>query len=214
MENIHYLEPTQIHAIIDAIRLVSIHPERDSLLFEVLWQTGARISEATKLVPEHVGQTSIVLNNLKQKKRVKEGNKYIKVHDPTALKEVEVSEELCNKIREYCKENSIATGQWIFPSNRTKAKPLSRWYAWNIINKASESAQVFVFGKKNPATGGKFKGVYPHMFRHSCAVHLLDKTGNVELVRVHLGHSNLTTTQGYAHIKTEKIKKTIKNVEW
>ena len=140
--------------------------------------------------------------------------KYVKEHDPNAIKEVEVSEALCTKVKEYCKENNILPGQWVFPSNHTKSKPIARWYVWDIMNKASEHAQVFVFGKKNPATGGIFKGAYPHMLRHSCAVHLLDATDNVELVRVHLGHSRITTTQGYAHIKPEKLKRSIKNIEW
>ena len=214
MDNILYLEPEQVHAIINSIPVVSLHQERDMLLIEVLWQTGARICEVTNLVPEHVGMTSIVLRNLKQKKRIRIDDGYITVHDPNALKEVEVSEELCDKVKEYCKTNEIFPGQWVFPSNRTKSKPLSRWYAWNIINKASENAQIFVFGKKNIATGGRFKGAYPHIFRHSCAVHLLDSTDNVELVRLHLGHGRLTTTQGYVHIKPEKMKATIKNVEW
>jgi len=215
MDDIHYLEPSQIHAIIDAVPSVSKYPERDMLLLEVMWQTGARVGEATTLLPEHVGTTSIVLKNLKQRKRIRTSDgTYLKIHDVNAIKEVEVSEELCLKVKDYCREHELQTGQWVFPSNRTKSKPLARWYVWDMLNKASEHAQVFVFGKKNPTTGGKFKGAYPHMFRHSCAVHLLDKTDNVELVRIHLGHSRITTTQGYAHIKPDKVRKTIKNIEW
>lgn len=215
MDDIHYLEPVQIHAIIDAIPSVSKHAERDMLLFEVMWQTGARVGEATTLLPERVGMTSLVLKNLKQRKRVRKADgKYVKEHDPNAIKEVEVSEEICNKVKAYCKENNIEPGQWVFPSNHTNSKPIARWYVWDIMNKASEHAQVFVFGKKNPATGGKFKGAYPHLFRHSCACHLLDQTDNIMLVKEHLGHANISTTQGYAHIKTDKVRKTIKNIEW
>jgi site-specific recombinase XerD len=210
-----YLEPEQIHAIIEALSNVSKRAERDKLFFELMWQSGGRVQEVTTLVPEHIGMSSVVLRNLKQVKRVKDNTgKTIRVHDETAIKEVEISEDLCNRLKEYCKEHKIDIGQWVFPSNRDKKKPLNRWYVWDILTKASESAMVFAFGKRNPRTGGRFKGAYPHLLRHSCAVHLLDKTDNMELVREHLGHSDISTTQIYAKVKSTKMKKSMKDIEW
>ena len=218
-----YLEPEEVRAIIGTIPQVSKHSERDQLLIELLWQSGARVTEAITLVPERIGMTSVVLRNLKQKAILKdkdgktvrdENRKIVKISDPNALKEVEVSEPLCNRLRQFCKVNEISSGEWVFKSNRNSNKHLSRWYVWNMLTKVSEVAQVFKFGKRHPRTGGKFKGAYPHILRHSTAMFLLDQTENIDLVREHLGHASVVTTQGYAAVSKRKMKTVIKDIQW
>ncbi len=71
--------------------------------------------------------------------------------------------------------------------------------------------QVERIVKKYAKKAGLKKNVYPHMLRHSFAVHCLKEGMNLRTVQKMLGHSSLTTTQIYLDLTGEDIKKDYEN---
>lgn len=60
---------------------------------------------------------------------------------------------------------------------------------------------------KLSVTQGIDQPVHPHMMRHSFASHLLESSGDLRAVQELLGHSNLSTTQVYAHLDFQHLAK-------
>jgi len=47
---------------------------------------------------------------------------------------------------------------------------------------------------------GVTKRVYPHLFRHSCATHLMGSGVNLRIIQGYMGHTASTTTEFYTHV--------------
>ncbi len=47
--------------------------------------------------------------------------------------------------------------------------------------------------------------VYPHMFRHACATHVLESSGSIREVQELLGHASISTTQIYTHLNAQHL---------
>ncbi|MEL6821801.1 MAG: site-specific tyrosine recombinase XerD [Calditrichota bacterium] len=77
-------------------------------------------------------------------------------------------------------------------------RSLSRMGVWNIVRKYALEAAVS-------------QRVYPHIFRHSFATHLLENGADLRAVQEMLGHSDISTTQIYTHVSQTYLKQIYKD---
>lgn len=69
------------------------------------------------------------------------------------------------------------------------------------ISPRTIQARIAYWAKKQ----GVSKKVYPHLFRHSFATHLLESSGNLRAVQELLGHADISTTQIYTHLDFQHL---------
>ena len=163
---------------------------RDRALLEVLYGTGARISEAVGLDvddldtggpvgPDGPDGGSVLLRGKGGKQRVVPVGSYALAALQAYL--VRARPELV----------SAASGAALFLNAR--GGRLSRQSAWTVLVKASERAGVSA-------------DVSPHTLRHSFATHLLDGGADVRVVQELLGHASVTTTQVYTLVTVDNLR--------
>lgn len=151
---------------------------RDSALLEVLYATGARVSEAVGLAVDDVdldeGLPVARLYGKGRKERIVPLGSYAKEALEAYL--VRSRPGLALKGR----------GNAMIFLN-TRGEPLSRQSAWEIIRRAAERA-------------GLEGRVSPHTLRHSFATHLLEGGASIRDVQELLGHASVQTTQIYTKV--------------
>jgi integrase/recombinase XerD len=155
---------------------------RDRALLEVLYGTGARISEAVGLAVDDLDRTStaVVLHGKGGKERVVPVGSY-------ALRAVD---DYLVRARPALAAAGRGTPRLFL---NARGGPLSRQSAWTILRAAAERA-------------GLAAAVSPHTLRHSFATHLLDGGADVRVVQELLGHASVTTTQVYTLVTVDRLR--------
>lgn len=162
---------------------------RDRALLEVLYGTGARISEAVGLdvddldvgATEEVG--TVLLRGKGSKERIVPVGSYAREAVDAYL--VRGRPELV------AVSTRSTTGGALFLNAR--GGRLSRQSAWAVLQRAA-------------ARAGVTRDVSPHTLRHSFATHLLDGGADVRVVQELLGHASVTTTQVYTLVTVDSLR--------
>ncbi len=105
-----------------------------------------------------------------------------------------ISEKLAKILKKYIEKNRKKRDDYLFAGRNGK---ISARAVQKVVKLASKKA-------------GIEKRVSPHTLRHSFATHLLEDGIDIRRIQELLGHANLSTTQIYAHVSREELKK-IKN---
>ncbi len=80
-----------------------------------------------------------------------------------------------------------------------KKTPLSRQHVWLELKKIALRA-------------GIQKEIYPHIFRHSYATHILAGGGDLRIVQELLGHADIMTTQKYTQVDKSRMIRQYKSM--
>jgi integrase/recombinase XerD len=155
---------------------------RDRALLELLYGTGARISEAVGLAVDDLdsGSGLVRLDGKGGKQRM-----------------VPVGSYAARAVEAYLVQGrpALSAAGRGTPALFLNARGgrLSRQSAWTVLRSAAERA-------------GLATTVSPHTLRHSFATHLLDGGADVRVVQELLGHASVTTTQVYTLVTVDRLR--------
>jgi integrase/recombinase XerD len=164
---------------------------RDHAIIELLYGTGARVSEIVGININDFAQSDVEGNPITTLKLRGKGSKERIV--PLGSFAKNAVDEYLVRIRPnlLSKSKSARVETALFLNQR--GSRLSRQSAWQMISDAADSTGL----------SGK---VSPHVFRHSYATHLLDGGADIRVVQELLGHASVTTTQIYTLITIDKVR--------
>ncbi|WES65747.1 site-specific tyrosine recombinase XerD [Microbacter sp. GSS18] len=156
-------------------------PLRDRALLELLYATGARVSEAVSLNVDDVSRGDLVrVRGKGGKERIVPVGSYARA----AL------EAYLTRSRPELSRRGRSTPRLFLGA---RGAPLSRQSAWTVIQHAADRAKLTAH-------------VSPHTLRHSFATHLLQGGADVRVVQELLGHASVATTQIYTHVSVDALR--------
>ena len=154
---------------------------RDRALLELLYATGARVSEAVGLDVDDVTDGDILrVRGKGSKERIVPIGSYARAA---------VDAYLTRARPELARRGKASPRLFL----GARGAPLSRQSAWLVIQAAAERANLEAH-------------VSPHTLRHSFATHLLQGGADVRVVQELLGHASVATTQIYTHVSVDALR--------
>jgi integrase/recombinase XerD len=182
---------TQVTSLIEASlandKIVSL---RDKAILEILYSSGARVSEVVAI---NVNDVAVVAAGGEEIRIVKlrgKGGKERVV--PLGSFSVKAIDDYLVRVRPLlASKGSTGKSEALFLNQR--GSRMSRQSTWQIVVDAAKHI-------------GLREGISPHVLRHSFATHLLDGGADIRVVQELLGHSSVTTTQIYTLITIDKIR--------
>jgi len=175
------LTEAEVEALLNAVPGDGPRPQRDRAILEMLYAGGLRISE---LVGLDVGDVDLYDGLVRV---LGKGSKERVVPLGRTAREA---------IGDY-----LTTGRTELAGRTTRSAlflnarggRLTRQGAWLIVRAAGDRA-------------GLSGRLFPHVLRHSCATHMLDRGADIRVVQELLGHASLSTTQVYTKVSPERLR--------
>ncbi|EFV3659283.1 TPA: site-specific tyrosine recombinase XerD [Salmonella enterica] len=176
------LSEAQVERLLQAPLIDQPLELRDKAMLEVLYATGLRVSELVGLTMSDISLRQGVV------RVIGKGNKE---------RLVPLGEETVYWLETYLEHgrpwllNGVSIDV-LFPSQR--AQQMTRQTFWHRIKHYAVLAGI------------DSEKLSPHVLRHAFATHLLNHGADLRVVQMLLGHSDLSTTQIYTHVATERLR--------
>jgi len=167
----------EAHALLHKSRLTVM---RDHVMFELLYSSGLRVSElvSLKLEDAHLEAGFLRVLGKGSKERVV----------PMNMRAIEKLKHYIRELRPIILKKKKSS--YLFITSR--GRPLTRQRFWQIMRALGRQIGI---------------EISPHMIRHSFATHLLEGGADLRSVQKMLGHSDISTTQIYTKVTTERLRK-------
>lgn len=162
---------------------------RDQAMLELLYSSGARVSELIGINLNDLSTVNSEDGEITTLKLRGKGSKERIV--PLGSFATAAIENYCVRVRPGLLAKNPKNNSALFLNSR--GGRISRQSAWQMVLDAALAA-------------GITEHVSPHVFRHSYATHLLDGGADIRVVQELLGHASVTTTQIYTLITIDKVR--------
>ncbi len=176
-----FMNPDEITKLLEAPSRNNWEEKRDKAILEMLYSSGLRVSELAGLNHDDLDffQGLVRVRGKGKKERI-----------------VPVGQTALNVLRAYLDMKAPREA-----ANAIK-KPLFISRIGSRLTDRSVRRMILKYVKRT----GLGKEISPHTFRHSFATHMLDRGADLRSVQELLGHANLSTTQIYTHVTTQRLK--------
>jgi integrase/recombinase XerD len=182
------LSEVEVARLLDSIPSTTPVDRRDRALLELLYGTGARVSEVVGIGLEDLDfdEELILVTGKGSKQRL-----------------VPMGSVLAGALREYLGPG----GRGAFP----EAKGGSRLFLNTRGGSLSRQGIDLIVDKRALAVGLERARISAHVFRHSCATHMLAHGADIRVVQELLGHASISTTQIYTAVAMTSLKREYQN---
>jgi len=179
-----YLNQEEIEKLIEAPDVSRPTGLRDRAMIELLYASGLRVSELCRV---GIGDLDARMGYVRVTGK---GNKQ---------RLVPVGREALGAVDRYLAEGRAAllngrASRYLFVTARGGC--LTRQAFWKLLAGYGRKVQIF-------------RGLTPHVLRHSFATHLLNGGADLRSVQVMLGHADISTTQIYTHVMRSRLRETV-----
>ena len=180
-----YLNSAEIDRLLDTPDASKPTGLRDRAMMQLLYATGLRVSELCRAGVSDLNLQMGVIRTLGK------GNKQRLI--PVGRQAIEAVEAYLANGRPAILKGRAS--RYLFITARGGC--LTRQAFWKLLGGHGKSA-------------GIFRGLTPHVIRHSFATHLLEHGADLRSVQIMLGHSDISTTQIYTHVMRSRLRDTIR----
>jgi integrase/recombinase XerD len=180
------LTEDEVEALLAAVVGDTARALRDRAIVETLYATGVRISELVGLDRRDLDLDDGLVRVLGK------GSKERIVPVGRSARDA-LTAYLAAGRPQLARPGSAARGDGEAVVLNVRGGRLSRQSCWRIVRAAGERAGL----------SGRLS---PHVLRHSCATHMLERGADIRVVQELLGHASLSTTQVYTKVSPERLR--------